>query len=255
MVSVGRDATERREVETLRQLTRELEETTGELARANRELEEFTQIASHDLQEPLRKLVAFSDLLRDDLGRDLPEDVERDLRFIRDGAQRLHTLVQDLLALARTGASSVKCESIPAGVCVDRALEMLALRVKETGAEISRDPLPEVMADATLLSEVFQNLIGNALKFSGESPPRIRITAVREGQGWTLGVRDHGIGLASDQHEQIFKPFRRLHPSGKYDGSGVGLAICRKAIGRLGGSIWVESEPGRGAHFRFTLGS
>jgi len=254
MVSVARDVTERREVETLRRLTRELEETAAELARANRELEEFTSLASHDLQEPLRKLVTFSKLLRDDLGATLPEDAERDLDFIDQGARRMHTLVQDLLTLSRTGVSEMKTERIPSELCLDRALERLALRIEETGAAIERDSLPELRADPTLLTEIFQNLIGNALKFRREAPPRIRVTAERQRGRWTIGVSDNGIGLAVDDSAVIFEPFRRLHASAGPDGSGIGLAICRKAVERHGGRIWVESEPGRGAHFRFTLG-
>jgi PAS domain S-box-containing protein len=253
MVTVGRDVTERREVETLRLLTRELEETAAELARANRELEEFTSLASHDLQEPLRRLVSFSRLLRDDLGKDLPEDAARDLDFIDQGARRMHALVHDLLALSRAGVSEMKTERIAADACLDGALERLALRVAETGAAIARDPLPELRADPTLLTGIFQNLIDNALKFRGGAAPRIRITAERSGSRWTLGVRDNGIGVPEEHRAAIFEPFKRLQASGGGDGSGIGLAICRKAVERHGGRIWVESEPGHGAHFRFTL--
>jgi signal transduction histidine kinase len=253
MVTVGRDVTERREVETLRLLTRELEETAAELARANRELEEFTSLASHDLQEPLRRLVSFSRLLRDDLGKDLPEDAARDLDFIDQGARRMHALVHDLLALSRAGVSEMKTERIAADACLDGALERLALRVAETGAAIARDPLPELRADPTLLTGIFQNLIDNALKFRGGAAPRIRITAQRSGSRWTLGVRDNGIGVPDEHRAAIFEPFKRLQASGGGDGSGIGLAICRKAVERHGGRIWVESEPGHGAHFRFTL--
>ncbi len=254
MVSVGRDVTDRREVETLRRLTGQLEETASQLARANRDLEEFTSVASHDLQEPLRKLLAFSELLRQDLGGDLPPDAERDLGFIQEGAARMRSLVEDLLALSRTGIAPMKPARVSVDACLDRALERLALRIEETGAEIARASLPEVRADATLLTEIFQNLIGNALQFSGGRPPRIRISAERRQAGWTLGVEDAGIGVAPEHREAIFESFRRLDPAHPA-GSGIGLAICRKAVERHGGRIWVVSEPGRGAHFRFTLGA
>ncbi len=255
VVAVSRDVTERREVETLRRLTRELEETAGELARANRELEEFTALASHDLQEPLRKLVAFSELLRADLGPDLSEDAGRDLRFIEQGARRMHDLVRDLLTLSRAGVSEMKPERTPVDACLDSALERLALRIQETDAEIERDALPELRADPTLLTEIFQNLIGNALKFRTEAAPRIRVTAEQRRRRWTLGVCDNGIGVPAEESERIFQPFQRLAPARGPDGSGIGLAICRKAVERHGGRIWVESELGRGSHFRFTLGS
>lgn len=254
MVSVGRDVTDRREVETLRRLTRQLEETASELARANRDLEEFTSVASHDLQEPLRKLLAFSELLRQDLGGELPPDAERDLAFIQEGAARMRSLVEDLLALSRTGIAPMKPARVSVDACLDRALERLALRIEETGAEITRASLPELRADATLLTEIFQNLIANALQFGGGRSPRIRISAERHQAGWTLGVGDEGIGVAPEHSEAIFEPFRRLDPADPA-GSGIGLAICRKAVERHGGRIWVESEPGRGAHFRFTLGA
>ncbi len=254
LVVVGRDVTERREIETLRQLTRQLEATAGDLARANRELDEFTSIASHDLQEPLRKLVSFSELLREDAGPVLPAAAEQDLAFITDAARRMQKLVRDLLELSRAGSAALKPEPIDVGQCIERVLEGLELQVVENNARILRDPLPVVVADPTLLELLYQNLISNALKFSDGSPPLVHLTAEGRDGEWVLGVCDQGIGIRPDQTEEIFKPFRRLHPRGVYEGTGIGLAICRKAVERHGGRIWVESEDNRGTHFRFVLG-
>ena len=248
------DITERKRAEeTLADRTVKLERANRELVALNAELDEFTNVASHDLQEPLRALTAFSDLLRKDLGNSLPERAARDIEFITDAAKRMQKLIQDLLALSRAGRVAQKREKISLGECADRALETLAMRVKETGATITRDELPEVWGDSTLLTQVYQNLIGNALKFSGEQPPVIRLTAEGRKGLMVFGVKDNGIGIEPKYAQQIFQPFRRLHSRAEYEGSGIGLAICRKIVERHGGRIWVESEPQKGAHFRFTL--
>ncbi|MFA7239500.1 MAG: ATP-binding protein [Sulfuricellaceae bacterium] len=224
-----------------------------ELTRLNTELSEFTYIASHDLQEPLRKLVIFSEWLVRDLGGDIPERAAKDLVFISEAAQRMRNLVQDLLNLSRAGNRELKTESISLDMVADRALESLALRIEDSGAVITRDPLPTVMGDATLLTQLYQNLIGNALKYAGESPPRIHLDASMAGGEWVLGVRDNGIGINPAYAEQIFQPFKRLHGRERFEGTGIGLAICRKVVERCHGRIWVESEEGKGAHFRFAL--
>lgn len=225
----------------------------AELTRLNTELGEFTHIASHDLQEPLRKLVIFCEWLAQDLGTDLPERAVKDMAFISDAAQRMRNLVQDLLILSQAGNRELKAEPISLETVADSALESLALRIEECCAVITRDPLPEVRGDATLLTQLYQNLIGNALKYAGESPPRIHLDAARVGGEWVLGVRDNGIGINPEYAEQIFQPFKRLHGRERYEGTGIGLAICRKAVERHHGRIWVESEEGKGAHFRFEL--
>ena len=223
------------------------------LKRLNAELNEFTYIASHDLQEPLRKLVIFSEWLVRDLGGTLPDRAAKDLVFISEAAQRMRVLVQELLNLSRAGNRELKTEPVSLEDVADRALESLALRVEESRAIITRDPLPEVKGDATLLTQLYQNLIGNALKYVEESPPRIHLDASVAGGEWVLGVRDNGIGINPDYAEQIFQPFKRLHGREHFDGTGIGLAICRKVAERHRGRIWVESEEGKGAHFRFTL--
>jgi light-regulated signal transduction histidine kinase (bacteriophytochrome) len=239
--------------EALAERTGQLERTNRELVVLNAELDDFTHMASHDLQEPLRTLVAFSGLLSKDLGHLLPPRAEQDLGFITDAAKRMQTLIQDLLALSRAGRIAKKREKVILDECADRALEVLAIRVKETGAEVTRDELPDVWGDAMMLTQLYQNLIGNALKFRGGQRPIIRLTVAERDGDQIFGVKDNGIGIEPKYAPQIFQPFRRLHGRAEYEGSGIGLAICRKIVERHGGNIWVESEPGKGAHFRFTI--
>jgi signal transduction histidine kinase len=239
--------------EALADRTIQLERINRELVALNAELDDFTNMASHDMQEPLRTLMAFSDLLRKDLGDSLSGQAAKDLTFITDAANRMQALIQDLLALSRAGRAPQKKEKVSLRECADLALEALAMRVKETGAQIMRDKLPDVWGDSTLLTQLYQNLIGNALKFSGDQRPVIQLTFEEQEGAPVFGVKDNGIGIEPNYAREIFKPFRRLHGRAEYEGSGVGLAICRKIVGRHGGKIWVESEPGKGAHFRFTF--
>jgi PAS domain S-box-containing protein len=267
---VVRDTTRRiRAQEAQRKYTSNLESLNRELVRAkmslertlvevelrNKELDEFTYFASHDLQEPLRKITSFGELLKVDLGENLPEDAEKDLELMIDGAMRMRNLIQDLLALSRAGKSEIHGKGFDLNKCVDSALDSLAVRIGETGAEIARDDLPEVWGDPTLLAQVYQNLIGNALKFLNASPPRIHLTAEAEDGLQVLGVRDNGIGMDPKYAEKIFEPFKRLHGQSKYGGSGVGLAIAQKFVILHGGRIWAESELGAGSHFKFILGN
>jgi light-regulated signal transduction histidine kinase (bacteriophytochrome) len=224
-----------------------------ELVALNAELDDFTNVASHDLQEPLRTLTAFGDLLRKDLGDSLPEPAAADLGLITDAAQRMRNLIRDLLTLARAARVAHKREMVSLGECADRACEALAMRVKETGAKISRDDLPNVWGDSMLLTQLYQNLISNALKFIRDQPPEIRLTAEERDGDQIFGVKDNGIGIEPKYAQQIFQPFRRLHTRAEVEGSGIGLAICRRIVERHGGKIWVESEPRKGAHFRFTI--
>ena len=233
--------------------TQELERRTQELERFNNELDQFTYVASHDLQEPVRNLVSYSTLLKEDLGDELSEDAIEDLFYITSAASRMQQLVQDLLALSRAGRAAVKAEPVDLNNCVNHALDALRIRIDEAEAEVFVTPLPTVLGDVTLLTQLYQNLLGNALKFVGDERPEIHLTVEREGDMWVLGVRDNGIGLAPAYAEQIFKPFKRLHGMSTYAGTGIGLSICQKAVERHDGRIWVESEPGQGAHFRFTL--
>ncbi|WP_372894937.1 ATP-binding protein [Stieleria sp.] len=243
----------RESVEETARASRQLVHANKALEEQNKELDQFTYIASHDLQEPVRKLVSFSRLLEQDIDGDLNEDAQRDLQFIVDAAKRMRSLVQALLELSRVGRSAMKHEPVDLEQCVDDALDSLELRIKETGAVITRDEFPTVIGDRTMLTQLYQNLVSNALKFTDEVSPTIQISVTQNEDHWVLGVRDNGIGMKPEYAERIFQPFQRLHNRGEYEGTGIGLSICKKTVQRHAGEIWVESEPGQGAHFRFSL--
>jgi len=225
-----------------------------ELARRNADLDEFTYVASHDLQEPLRKITAFSNLLVQDLDGAMPEQAATDLAFMTDAAARMQVLIYDLLAFSRSGRVAMARGMVPLDQCVDQAMEALSVTLAESGAEIVRGPLPAVNGDPALLGQLFQNLIGNAVKFSrpGERSV-VEVTVEEDEANFILGVKDNGIGFKQEYDEQIFQPFKRLHGREEFAGSGIGLAICRKIVERHNGRIWVESTPGEGTHFRFSL--
>jgi PAS domain S-box-containing protein len=225
-----------------------------ELLSRNRELDEFSNMASHDLQEPLRKLISFSQLLASDLGENLNEAARNDLNSIIEASNRMRKLIQDLLALARAGRAGVAVEEVSLDDCVDEALLSLVDRIEKTGAVIERDALASAQGNRVLLTQVYQNLIANSLKFIRENPPCVWLTHEQVGGVSVFGVRDNGIGIDTPYQQQIFVPFRRLHGRDEYEGTGIGLAICKRAVERLGGRMWVESVPGQGSHFRFTLG-
>jgi signal transduction histidine kinase len=249
-----RDVTSRkRSEESLSERTMQLKRANEDLLRRNGELDEFTYAASHDLQEPLRKLVAFCKLLSEDVGDDLPARARTDLEHIIYATGRMQTFLQDLLSLSRAGSNGLAHEEISLDECADMAIDALSVTIQETGAEIVRDKLPAVWGDRTRLIELYQNLIGNAIKFRRDAKPRLRLTVEKQDGRLVLGVKDNGIGIKPEYASQIFAPFKRLHGAGEYPGTGIGLAICRKVVERHGGEIWVESEPGRGSHFRFTL--
>ena len=239
--------------EELARKDRELERTNAELTARNAELDEFTYVASHDLQEPLRKLTSFSDLLRMDVGKNLPPDATKDLDFITDAACRMQRLIHDLLALSRTGRSAMEAKEISLSRCAAGVLESLSMAIEESDAVITQDELPDVYADTTLMIQLYQNLIGNALKFTADRRPEIHLTFEESDGVRIFGVSDNGIGIDPKYAEHIFRPFKRLHGRAEYQGSGIGLAICRKIVERHGGEMWVESQLGEGTHFKFTL--
>ena len=236
----------------LRAAEQEREEALEELARSNRDLEQFAYVVSHDLKEPLRMIAGFTDLLARRYGPRLDEKANEYIGFAVDGAKRMEQLIADLLTYSRVSHGG---ELV--AVAIDEVLaevrQGLAMQIEERGAEIVADPLPSVLADRSQVFQVLQNLVGNALKFCGDVAPKIHITAEERGAHWVLGVGDNGIGIAPEHVEQIFKVFRRLHPQGQYAGTGVGLAIVKRVIERHGGEIWVESAPGEGSTFYFSL--
>lgn len=239
----------------VRERTADLLRANDDLRRRNAELDQFAHVASHDLQEPLRKVRAFSQLLARDVGGRLPETAAKDLAFITEAAGRMQALVQDLLSLSRADKSALRCEPTPLNRCADAAIEALAGTISEREAEIQSDELPAVDGDASLLTQLYQNLIANAVKFVPRARrPVVRLTAERTDRGWVLGVQDNGIGVPPESSAEIFEPFKRLHGRDDYPGAGIGLAICRKAVERHGGRIWIEHTANGGAHFKFTLG-
>jgi len=247
--------TDRKRAEaTLAQQAKQLECANEELRRKNAELDQFTYVASHDLQEPLRKVTAFSGMLRQDLGSSLPERAKKDLGFILDAAKRMQKLVQDLLTFSRSGRVEMKWKTVSLNHCADHAIDSLAVQIEESGATITRDELPEVWGDQTMLTQLYQNLLSNALKFTDANRPQVRLTVERIDGQLIFGAKDNGIGIEPKYAEHIFVPFKRLHGRDKYEGTGIGLAICKKTVERHGGNIWVESITGKGAHFKFTIG-
>ncbi|MFQ5718571.1 MAG: ATP-binding protein [Acidobacteriota bacterium] len=226
---------------------------TGELARSNADLEQYAYVASHDLQEPLRNIASYAELLGQRIGGDLDPISAGYLHALTVGAERMEVLVRDLLTLARVGAGKPVRETVACERLVDRILRDMDLRIRSCQGKVTRDPLPDVVGDSRQLAQLFQNLISNALKFHDDEPPRAHISARRGSREWVFSVQDHGIGIAAADADRIFGAFTRLHGRGVYPGTGIGLAICQKIVARHGGSIRVESAPGEGANFLFTL--
>ncbi|MEU2144160.1 MULTISPECIES: sensor histidine kinase [Streptomyces albovinaceus subgroup] len=253
-------------VENMRQrLSDELAETqkreglladqTQELRRSNSELEQFAYVASHDLQEPLRKVASFCQLLEKRYGTELDDRGKQYIAFAVDGAKRMQVLINDLLTFSRVGRVHEGWKPVDLGRSLDRALGNLAAAVEESGAVVERsEELPELVGDATALTMVWQNLVGNAVKFRHpDRPPRITVDCEREDENWHLTVSDNGIGIAPEFADKVFVIFQRLHARDEYDGTGIGLALCRKIIEFHGGRIWLEPEPGEGTRIHFTL--
>lgn len=242
-----RDITERKRAEEA------LKEKTEELARSNRDLEQFASVASHDLQEPLRMVTSYLQLLARRYKGKLDSDANEFISFALDGSLRMWKLINDLLTYSRVGTREKELKLTDCKTVLDQSLNNLKVAVEENGAVVTHDPLPTVMVDNPQWVQLFQNLIGNAIKFRGNKPPCIHVSASRNGNGWIFSIRDNGIGIAPEYAESIFTIFKRLHGLQDYAGTGIGLAICKKIVERHGGRIWMESEVGKGATFYFTL--
>ncbi len=224
----------------------ELAARSEELERSNRELEQFAYVASHDLQEPLRMVASYTQLLARRYRGRLDEDAEEFIGYAVDGVTRMQALINDLLAYSRVGTRGGAFEPVEVGAVMERVLASLGPAMEDAGATVTRDPLPTVRGDAGQLGQLLQNLVGNAVKFRGEAPPRVHVSAERAGDEWAFAVADNGIGIDPEYAERIFVIFQRLHTRGEYPGTGIGLAICKKIVERHGGRIWFEPAPRRG---------
>jgi chemotaxis family two-component system sensor kinase Cph1 len=236
-----------------KQVDEKLSQVMEELTRSNEELEKFAYVASHDLQEPLRMVSSFARLLENRYKGKLDQDADDFINFAVDGANRMQVLITDLLAYSRVGRWGNEFKEESSDAVLERALSNLKVVVEQRGAVVTRDPLPVMMGDDSQLAQLFQNLIGNAVKFCKDRTPHIHVSSERRGNKWVFSIRDNGIGIAPEYFERIFLIFQRLHGKQEYPGTGIGLAICRKVAERHGGRIWVESEPGSGSTFYFTI--
>lgn len=247
LIFVFRDVTARKAADS------ELAHRRTELERSNEDLQHFATFASHDLQEPLRKMSLYSQLLRQKYAEKLDKKADAIIDTIVSGAGRMQEMLKGLQRFCALERESQMFALADCEVILKEALSDLELAIRDSRAEIAVSPLPIVRADAAQLAQVFQNLLANALKFRSQDPPKIEIGAERRGGEWLFWVRDNGIGIEKEYHARIFRLFERLHGLKDYSGSGIGLALCRRIVERHGGRIWVESHPGSGSAFFFTL--
>ncbi|MGR3319588.1 MAG: PAS domain-containing sensor histidine kinase [Candidatus Anammoxibacter sp.] len=243
---MAHDITERIKGERL------LKRHTDDLARSNEELEQFAYVASHDLQEPLRMITSYLQLLEGRYKGNLDKDADDFIEFAVDGANRMQTLIDDILTYSRVGRDMIDFTPVDCNVILEQVIITLQTAIKEKEAVIIYDPLPTVIADELLMNQLFQNLISNAIKFCNNSP-QIKISAVQSEDDWVFSVSDNGIGIEPKQFNHVFLMFRRLHTRTEYQGTGIGLPICKKIVERHGGRIRIESEPGKGSKFHFTI--
>ena len=233
--------------------TSKLEAQANELERSNAELLQFASIASHDLQEPLRMVASYLGLLQRRATDKLDEKEKQYLHYAVDGAQRMQQMISDLLAYSRVSTHGREFAQADLAEVLRHALANLEVAIAEKGARIATDAMPAASVDASQFVQIFQNLIGNAVKFTSERTPEVHIGCERVADEWQFSVRDNGIGIEAADFERIFQLFQRLHSRSDYPGTGIGLAVCKKIVERHGGRIWLESKPGEGTTFLFTI--
>jgi two-component system, sensor histidine kinase and response regulator len=251
--SIRRALEEKHQRQLRLQVEKNLARKVEELARSNADLEQFAYVASHDLQEPLRMVTAYTQLLGERYKGKLDENADKFIGYASEGAQRMQVLIQDLLAFSRVGRNGVPSASVDCNGVMEEVRQTLSTAIQESGALITNGKLPAIWVDRTQITQVFQNLIGNAIKFRGKEPPVISVEAEELDNQWLFRVSDNGIGIAPEYAENIFVVFQRLHARTEYPGNGIGLAICKKIVERYGGRIWVESQAGSGSTFKFTI--
>lgn len=251
----GRDARliVARDISQLLKIQEELKASNDQLRESNAALEEYARVASHDLQEPLRKIESFAQVLLEDYGPKFDTQGRGYLDIMVDSARRMRKLIRDVLAFSRAGMAEQPLAPVDLNQVLKAVEYNLSARIQERGAELAVEPLPTVQADETQMIQLFQNLIGNGIKFNDKTPPRIEVAAVEERNEWRIRIKDNGIGMRPDETSMLFAPFKRLHSRQKYEGSGIGLAICRRIVTRHGGTIGLTSEPGAGSTFWLTL--
>jgi PAS domain S-box-containing protein len=253
-VAIRADITERKLVEeALAGQALELSRRDKELDRSNVELEQFAYVASHDLQEPLRMIANYTQLLAERYRGQLDAQADKYISYSVDGAVRMQSLIKDLLTFSRVGKAEIEPQTIDCRAVVEQALKNLQAVVQESGAVVNWNGLPTVMGDPSQLTQVFQNLIANAIKFHGAENPVVQIDAEKKDHEWVLTVSDNGIGIPAESWQDIFVIFRRLHTRTEYAGNGIGLAICKKIVERYGGKLWIEAQAMPGSCFKFTL--
>jgi two-component system, chemotaxis family, sensor kinase Cph1 len=237
----------------LEEAYRELDSRAQELSRSNRELETFAYVASHDLQEPLRMVASYTQLLERRYGAQLDDTAREFMAYAVDGANRMQALIRALLEYSRVGTRAGLFTPVPLDEVMDAVRRDLTVAIAEKGAVVTNDPLPVVIADRTQMSQLLLNLVGNGLKFTGGRAPRVHVSGRTLPDAWEVSVRDEGIGIEPRYFQRIFQIFQRLHGPAEYQGTGIGLAVCRRIAERHGGSIDVQSTPGAGSTFTFTI--
>jgi PAS domain S-box-containing protein len=243
-----------RDISARKKSEEQLMKTVAELKSSNEELQQFAYVASHDLQEPLRMVSSFTQLLSKRYAGRLDSDADEFIAFAVDGCNRMQGLIQDLLAYSRAGVSARAPTKISSEQSLQEALANLGAVIEQSGAVVTHERLPEITTNARQLTQLLQNLVGNAVKYRGTANPRIHVAVKNnDGEEWIFSVSDNGLGIDSQYFEKVFVLFQRLHGRNEFDGTGIGLAICKKIVDRQGGRIWVESQVGKGSTFYFAL--